>query len=67
MRKNTWSKNLPKAKLLCSYKRYMQKKAGQKLSALSRITPCMDISRRHLVLNAFYVSIQLLPFSEGVP
>ena len=32
------------------------KKAGQKLNALSRVTPYMDLSKRCLLLNAFFIS-----------
>ena len=31
------------------------KTVGQKLSALSRITPYMDIAKRRLLLNSFYM------------
>ena len=31
-------------------------KAGQKLNAISRITPCMDFAERHLLVNAFFYS-----------
>ena len=32
------------------------KKAGQKLNALSRVTPYMDLSKRRILLNAFFIS-----------
>ena len=32
------------------------KKAGQKLKALSRVTPCMDLSKRCILLNVFFIS-----------
>ena len=32
------------------------KKAGQKLSAFSRITPCIDIPKRQFLLNALFLS-----------
>ena len=32
------------------------KKAGQKLNALSRVTPYMDLSKRRVLLNAFFIS-----------
>ena len=32
------------------------KKAGQKLNALSRVTPDMDLSKRRVLLNAFFIS-----------
>ena len=31
------------------------KKAGQKLNALSRVSPYMDLSKRHILLNAFFI------------
>ena len=33
------------------------KKAGLKLNALARITPYMDLNKKRLLLNAFFVSI----------
>ena len=35
-------------------------KAGQKLNAISRITPHMDFAKRHLLVNAFCVIIELI-------
>ena len=32
------------------------KKAGQKLNALSRVTPYMDLSKRCILLNGFFIS-----------
>ena len=32
------------------------KTAGQKLNALSRVTPYMDLSKRRILLNAFFIS-----------
>ena len=32
------------------------KKAGQKLNALVRVTPSMDLSKRRILLNAFFIS-----------
>ena len=32
------------------------KKAGQKLNALSRVTTYMDLSKRRILLNAFFIS-----------
>ena len=32
------------------------KKAGQKLNALLRVTPCMNYSKRRMLLNAFFIS-----------
>ena len=32
------------------------KKAGQKLNALSRVTPYVDLSKRRILLNAFFIS-----------
>ena len=44
------------------------KKAGQKLSAFSRITLYTDIPRRRLFAKCLiYVSMQLLPLSVDVP
>ena len=34
----------------------MRKKAGQKLNALSRLTPYMDLWKRRILLNAFFIS-----------
>ena len=32
------------------------KKSGQKLNTLSRVSPYMDLSKRHILLNAFLIS-----------
>ena len=32
------------------------KTAGQKLNALSRVTPCMDLSKRRILLHVFFIS-----------
>ena len=32
------------------------KKVGQKLNALSRVTPCMDLSKRRILLHALFIS-----------
>ena len=32
------------------------KKAGRKLNALSRVTPYMDLSKRRILLNPFFIS-----------
>ena len=43
------------------------KKAGQKLDTLSRVTPFMDLSKRRILLNAFFhFTIQLLSISLDV-
>ena len=34
----------------------IHKKAGQKLNAFSRVTPYMDLSKRCILLNAFFIS-----------
>ena len=37
-----------------SYIHDICQKAGQKLNAMSRITPYMDFAKRHLLVNAFF-------------
>ena len=39
-----------------SHIHYICQKAGQKLNAISRITPYMDFAKRRLLVNAFFYS-----------